>query len=677
MTIKELGPNFDKDWRNDLNNNFRELSGIQGSVNDAVNKAKTAEQIANDAKTTANSANNTSNSVQEQLNQIVIEGDSSVEAAQARMDEKGIVHPNLKDRIDEVGVRSNTAINQIEILSNKGKLIIPRHSSIYQDLKLKRKMKGAVIGDSNGAGVGSSSYAQNWIWKLTKQIQSYTGVGTTTDYAIKTYAVGSQNIRQSIPFLAYTMNGKRTDMLKMKSKHPFLIIMTGLNDSKANFVPLDEFEWLYRLTVRTAIERGIDVICCTETCGVDMKTGKLKDTEESLYAPYMETIIQISEQEGASFVDINLKFKQMYAQGIDVRQYSADGTHLNDNGHTIVSDLVFQCITTPSIGGARKINPNESIQYKFIPNVLLDYDTSSNASYVTDITLSNGGLRELNDKPNLLKISNGGFAEFKLPSFPWYAVLITVVMKASTGTLSVQSRSGFALPGATNITIPNHLNVNAETTLIFYAGVQEAEIRNTIKLLANNGDVIISGITLLTHTLIVEHTPKPVPTSQTGSWVNTSFNPTYQGIYSSKTIGSKVIFKWYGTSVEFGMIYAPNAGQTKITTDGETITKDLYSTGVSEIFVSNQKSFSLGWHTTEIEVIDKNSSASDNLVGISNVKVYSCKNSDNTIVARANTGINVYVDIVNPTSISGVVDFTLTNNVINVSNDSVLEVKQK
>lgn len=31
MTIKELGPNFDKEWRNDLNNSFRELSGMQGS----------------------------------------------------------------------------------------------------------------------------------------------------------------------------------------------------------------------------------------------------------------------------------------------------------------------------------------------------------------------------------------------------------------------------------------------------------------------------------------------------------------------------------------------------------------------------------------------------------------------------------------------------------------------
>ncbi|EJQ77819.1 right-handed parallel beta-helix repeat-containing protein [Bacillus toyonensis] len=100
MTIKDLGTNMDRQWRIDLNDNFRELSGMQGSVNDAVDKAKTAEQIANEAKAKADAANNTSNSVQEQLDTIVINGDSSVEAAQARVDEKGIAHETLKVRLD-------------------------------------------------------------------------------------------------------------------------------------------------------------------------------------------------------------------------------------------------------------------------------------------------------------------------------------------------------------------------------------------------------------------------------------------------------------------------------------------------------------------------------------------------------------------------------------------------
>lgn len=49
MVIKELGPNLTPEWRNDLNNNFKEIAGMQGSVNDAATKAAAAEQMANEA----------------------------------------------------------------------------------------------------------------------------------------------------------------------------------------------------------------------------------------------------------------------------------------------------------------------------------------------------------------------------------------------------------------------------------------------------------------------------------------------------------------------------------------------------------------------------------------------------------------------------------------------------
>ncbi|MGJ7034468.1 SGNH/GDSL hydrolase family protein [Anoxybacillus eryuanensis] len=587
----------------------------------------------------------------------------------------------VNENFDKIDDQFSKVNDKIGILSNRidrnEKFFIPRHSYIYNALKSGTIIKGVVIGDSNGAGAGASSYAENWIWKLTKKIRTFANIGTNNDFAIRTYAVGSQNIRQSIPFVAYTMNGKRTYRMKMKEKYPYLIIMTGLNDSSGNPVPLDEFEWLYRLTVRTAIEKGIDVFCCTETCGVDMTTGLMKESAESLYAPYRDVIIQIAEQEGASLVDINLKFRRLYEQGIDIRQYFADGTHLNDSGQEIVADLIYQCITTTSIGGARKINPNEQQKYKYVPTVLLDYDYSSNASYVTDITLSNGGLRDINDKANFIKISSGGYVDFNLPSFPWYAILVTVVMKASTGILTVQSRIGLNLNGGGNVVIPNHLNVNAETTLIFYAGSQSSEIRNGIRLLANNGDVYISGITVLSHTLICEHTPKPVPTSLTGTWTNYNYSPTYQQILSSKNVGDKLTFRWYGTAIEFGMIFSPQSGQVKITTDGDSITRDLYSTGILEVYNSNQKTYPLGWHTTEIEVLTKNAASSDNYVGVTNVKIYSCKNNDNTIVARANNGVKIYADIIDPKFVAGTLDYTIVDNVITVTNDSVLEVKPK
>lgn len=69
------------------------LRAEENSAN-AVNKSQIAEKISNEAVDIANS-------VQEQLNQTIIEGDSSVEAAQARVDADGKIYTTLKERIDK------------------------------------------------------------------------------------------------------------------------------------------------------------------------------------------------------------------------------------------------------------------------------------------------------------------------------------------------------------------------------------------------------------------------------------------------------------------------------------------------------------------------------------------------------------------------------------------------
>ncbi|WP_176519097.1 hypothetical protein [Bacillus toyonensis] len=118
---------MDRQWRNDLNDNFRELAGFTTTATNALNKANTADQKANsallqstsaeqnadfakqlaqEAKTTANNANDTSNSVQKQLDQIVIEGDSSLAANQARLDANDKEYGSLKARIDAEQVKT-------------------------------------------------------------------------------------------------------------------------------------------------------------------------------------------------------------------------------------------------------------------------------------------------------------------------------------------------------------------------------------------------------------------------------------------------------------------------------------------------------------------------------------------------------------------------------------------
>lgn len=69
-------------------------------INESIEGSEDALAKSTDADNKATQALARSESTQTQLNTIVIDGDSSVEAAQARVDEKGVSHSTLKDRID-------------------------------------------------------------------------------------------------------------------------------------------------------------------------------------------------------------------------------------------------------------------------------------------------------------------------------------------------------------------------------------------------------------------------------------------------------------------------------------------------------------------------------------------------------------------------------------------------
>lgn len=88
---KPLGTKFDRTFRNDLNENFTTLDGV----------ASGAKVDSATALTTANAAKTASDNTQAQLDQVVIEGDSSVEAAQARVKADGTTFTTLKDRLND------------------------------------------------------------------------------------------------------------------------------------------------------------------------------------------------------------------------------------------------------------------------------------------------------------------------------------------------------------------------------------------------------------------------------------------------------------------------------------------------------------------------------------------------------------------------------------------------
>lgn len=141
------------------------------NANEALKKSSAAETNSSSAISTADEANRKADSVQTQFNQVVIEGDSSVEAAQARVNSYGNSSNTLKDRLDasekrleDLGynIRWNALLalngdwtNAIQTaLDNYTHVYIPSGTFKYTSLTIKKF--GAVISGSGHLYGGST-----------------------------------------------------------------------------------------------------------------------------------------------------------------------------------------------------------------------------------------------------------------------------------------------------------------------------------------------------------------------------------------------------------------------------------------------------------------------------------------------------------------------------------------
>jgi uncharacterized phage infection (PIP) family protein YhgE len=101
-------------WNNTLGmevkKRLEDISDIKTISVTVKEKAEYAELKANEAIDIAEESKNKSTNTQQQLDQIVIDGDSSVEAAQARVNESGYEFDTLRDRLND----SDNTIKNIE-----------------------------------------------------------------------------------------------------------------------------------------------------------------------------------------------------------------------------------------------------------------------------------------------------------------------------------------------------------------------------------------------------------------------------------------------------------------------------------------------------------------------------------------------------------------------------------
>ena len=112
-------------------------------INAAITDAEQAKVTAGEADVKATQALANSESTQTQLDTIVINGDSSVEAAQARVDEKGVGHTTLKDRIDDGFTKVTSQLNDTD------------NFRFYESTVSRKKpgMYASIVDDDGNKGV--------------------------------------------------------------------------------------------------------------------------------------------------------------------------------------------------------------------------------------------------------------------------------------------------------------------------------------------------------------------------------------------------------------------------------------------------------------------------------------------------------------------------------------------
>lgn len=148
--------------------------------NSAISEAGVAKNTANQAVSTSQEAVTKAESIQAQFNQVVIEGDSSVEAAQARVDTKNVAQPTLKARLDK-------DYNEVTAqLAQKAK---------ESDLAIERSRINSLTTLPNGSTTGDAELIDGRIGQLGF---NYGNLGTSIREQVKSVIGANSGSKQLV-----------------------------------------------------------------------------------------------------------------------------------------------------------------------------------------------------------------------------------------------------------------------------------------------------------------------------------------------------------------------------------------------------------------------------------------------------------------------------------------------
>ncbi|WP_026694080.1 hypothetical protein [Peribacillus kribbensis] len=135
---RSLDALFNRIFRNNLNANFDD---IDLDIQRVTSIATGIDGKASKALLDSEEAKKTADSVQSQFNQVVIDGDSSVEAAQARIDNNGVLYSTLKERIDAeqnklAEIAYDVSLNGASALAVENTVVLQEALNKYRHVKI-------------------------------------------------------------------------------------------------------------------------------------------------------------------------------------------------------------------------------------------------------------------------------------------------------------------------------------------------------------------------------------------------------------------------------------------------------------------------------------------------------------------------------------------------------------
>ncbi|MCU4900794.1 SGNH/GDSL hydrolase family protein [Bacillus cereus] len=336
---------YDRSLRNGTNRNWDKIEGSYGAIQEnsaeATKKSMEATKNAMEAKEKADN-------VQNQLNSIVVNGDSGPEAKQARVDVNGVEHDTLKGRND----------SDYNYFNQKNTNLQKESDAFAVTMQKARKNKSFTIcfmGDSTIYGSDFNSSDK----RAPDPIPADDGTAHVATRASKTVTESlSEHLNKVYDTVTVINRGYSGDSAELGYKHwpgasgaDVCLISYGINDATNPNIPyagdVQKYLYWYRKVIERELKNGTSVIIMTPIKQRVVSSSDIDSrTEVDVFAA---AVMKMASEYNIPVIEGNVVL-----EGYSSSIYS-DGTHLNGTGYNILGARLASLFIGKGAHNRRKV----------------------------------------------------------------------------------------------------------------------------------------------------------------------------------------------------------------------------------------------------------------------------------------------------------------------------------